>query len=214
MTKVSPSKHVAILILAVLVAFGLGWFASNRTRLSNAPDTITVIGANGAVQNALSQMRITDVIGVGELDAEATQYRQFGQLYYFVAPDLTTELHVRLSGVPGTITNTQENGPTKAIPRTLDIKLAVLTFGGDDYDYRTLGQIKLSPNEDDILRGEYSTVLEPVEDYKGDLVPALQDVERIVFDSTAGDNIFADENDDLPIKVRSRPAPFFWSVIE
>lgn len=211
----SPSwQRITVTCLLGVLCFGAGWFARNRNLVSQAPDVITVVGANGAVQNSLSNMQILDIVGVGELDNENTQYRQFGQLYYFVQEDLSTEIHIRLSGIPETITNRQENGPTKAIPRTLEVQLAILTIGGDDYTYQTVGQIKLSPDENNILRGEYSTVLEPVADYRGELVPALQDVQRIVFNSLAEDNIFRDANDDLPIRVRERPAPFFWTVVE
>ena len=209
-------KRYLIFFVFGSLLFTAGWFARARTLLSQSPDTVTVVGANGAVQNALSQMQIVDIIGVTELDGANTQYRQFGQLYYFEQPDNSTEIHIRLSGVPETITNKDEQGPTRGIPRTLDIRLALLTFGGEDYDYETIGQIKLSPDEENILRGEYSTILPPVTDYNGAAVPVLREVQRIVFNSENEEyqNIFSDANDDLPIKVRQRPAPFFWAVVD
>ena len=212
----SPWKRYLLYFLVGSLLFAGGWFARNRTLLSQSPDTVTVVGANGAMQNALSNMQIIDIIGVAELDGANTQYRQFGQLYYFEQPDNSTEVHIRIGGVPETITNKDEKGPTRGIPRNLDIQLALLTFGGEDYDYETIGQIKLSPDEDNILRGEYSTVLPPATGYDGNPIPVLREVQRVVFNSENEEyqNIFSDANDDLPIKVRQRPAPFFWAVVE
>jgi hypothetical protein len=207
-------KRLVIYFLIGGVGFSLGYLAKNQRVVSGSEDKITVIGPNQAIQNSLSKMNIEQVVGVTKVGVE-NGFGEYGQLYYFVNDDKSTEIHIRLNQIPDKVSSNDESGPSKNIPRVLDIKLARRVFDDSNFDYQNIGKIKLDPEDNKLLSGKYSTVLPAITDRDGKLVPALSDVERVVFDtdSAGAKNIFQDKNADLPATVRNEPSPFFWVVV-
>lgn len=200
-------------ILIAAAIFAMGYLFKHRMVINEEPDDIVVIGPNKAVQNSLSQMNIRDVVGVTNISDGGLQ--TYGQLYYNIKDDQSTEVHIRLKDIPKNIQSLTGEGASKTIPVQLDIFMARRSFDGLDFEYENVGVLSLSLGENDLLSGNFSTILPPSQNLSGKPVPAVIDVERIVFDteSEGAKNIFYDENADLPAKVRSRPSPFFWITL-
>jgi len=197
-------KTVTSIVLSTLLlvaAFFAGFFYGNRERVNSQPPTVEVTAANLARRNSLSDIRVLDIWG-----AVSTQKKAgFGQLYYKTS--LTqTEILVRLQNVPLTILG---NNQKISLPNSLSIKIARRTNDGLNYSYETIGQIMLDEPVNGLRAGEFSTIL----DYS--INDLDKRVERIMFYSadTTINNIFLDDDPNLPVQVRREPAPFFWVVL-
>ncbi len=213
MNRKTVLKTLGIILISASI-FALGYLFKHRMVINSEEDTIVVVGPNQAIQNSLSQMNIRDIVGVTKI-GDGGGLSTYGQLYYNVTEDQRTEIHVRLKDIPNNITTSGEGGTSKSIPIKQDIFMARRNFDGLDFDYEKMGTLTLSPGENDLLSGNFSTILPPAQNLSGKPVPAVADVERIVFDTDieAAKNIYFDENADLPAKVRQRPAAFFWIAL-
>jgi hypothetical protein len=81
---------------------------------------------------------------------------------------------------------------------------------GLDYQYTTIGKIVLDDSKSNQRSGKFSTTIQEVLfNERGNSVA------RIELQPTKPEdaNIFTDDSADLPVKVRQRPAPFFWVKI-
>ncbi len=188
-------------VLLLVSSFAAGFFYGNRDRLNNQPPIIDITTTNFARRNSLSDIRVLDIWGA----VSAQKRTGFGQLYYKTAAN-QTEILVRLQNVPLTVSG---NNQKVTLPNSLSIKTARRTSDGLNYVYETIGQIMLDEPVNGLRKGEFSTIL----DYS--INDLNKPVERIMFYSsdTEINNIFLDDDPNLPVQVRREPAPFFWVIL-
>ncbi len=192
---------VLLSALLLVLSFGFGYLYGNRERINNQPPIMEVKTANLARRNSLSDIRVLDIWGA----VSSQKQTGFGQLYYKTSIK-QTEILVRLQNVPLTVLG---NNQKVSLPNSLSIKTARRTSDGLNYSYETIGQIMLDEPVNGLRKGEFSTIL----DYS--ITDLDRRVERIMFYSadTMINNIFLDDDPNLPAQVRREPSPFFWVVL-
>ncbi len=187
--------------IVLITTFYIGYLYGNRQRVSREPTQVDIIASNFARRNSFSDIKVLDIWG-----AVATQKRTgFGQLYYKVSSN-QTEILIRMQNLPVTVVgnNSQIN-----LPKSLLIKTAIRTPDGLSYKYELIGEIFLDEPVNGVRGGEFSTIL----DYS--ILGVNTTVERIIFQSPDPNiqNLFIDEDPNLPAQARREPAPFFWVIV-
>jgi hypothetical protein len=199
------SKYLGIFLVLATGAAG-GYFYGTRDRYDNKQDNIDMVGPNLTIQNSLSQLQTKDILGFGENNT----IKIFGQFYYNIRNDKSTEVLFSLTGVP--ISVKQANGKAeKNIPSQLNIDIARKATDGKSYIYENIGKITFDePKPDGNRSGKFSSIVKPVKTDK-ELVPSLTNVQRIVFRpiKPEDNNIFKDLDPDIPPIDRDLPAPYF-----
>ncbi|MBC7471951.1 MAG: hypothetical protein H7196_01640 [candidate division SR1 bacterium] len=199
------TKYLGI-FLSITIALTTGYFYGVRDKYDNKQDNIDIVGPNLAIQNSLSQLQTKDILGFGENNT----IKSFGQFYYNIRSDKTTEVLFSFNNVPLSVI--QANGKMeKSIPNQLNIDLARKTIDGLSYIYENIGKITFDePKADGGRNGKFSTVIKPIKTDK-ELVPSLTSVQRIVFRpiKSEDNNIFKDLDTDIPPVDRDAPAPYF-----
>jgi hypothetical protein len=199
------SKYLGIFLL-ISIGGAIGYFYGIREKYDYKPDNIDTIGPNLAIQNSLSQLQTKDILGFGE----GNTIKSFGQFYYNIRSDKSTEVLFSLNGIP--LSLKQATGKAeKNIPNQLNIDLARKALDGLSYTYENIGRINLDePKPDGNRSGRFSTVIKPIKTDK-DFIPSLTSVQRIVFRPIKSEdsNIFKDLDTDIPPLDREAPAPYF-----
>jgi hypothetical protein len=199
------TKYLGIFLL-IATGLAVGYFYGVRDKYDYKPDNIDTTGPNLAIQNSLSQLQTKDILGFGENNT----IKSFGQFYYNIRSDKSTEMLFSFSGIP--ISVKQTNGKAeKNIPNQLNIELARTSIDGLSYIYENIGRITFDePKSDGNRSGKFSTIIKPVKTDK-DFTPSLSSVKRIVFRPIIqeDENIFKDLDTDIPAKDRDLPAPYF-----
>jgi hypothetical protein len=192
-----------VLLALVLLAgtFYLGFLYGHRQYFNQQPDDVEVIASNQAQRNSLSDIQVKDIWGA----VKNKKSSGFGELYFKSSKD-KTELLVRLRNVPLKVTG---NNTDLQLPATLKIETAALTDDGLNYIYEQIGTINLDEPQDGKRDGEFSTIL----DYS--IFEVDRKIDRIIFraENEEIQNVFLDEDPNLPAQVRREPAPFFWVVL-
>ncbi len=187
--------------IVLITTFYVGYLYGNRQRVNNEPAQVDVVASNLARRNSLSDIKVLDIWG-----AVTTQKRTgFGQLYYKVSSN-QTEILVRMQNLPVVV---EGNNSKINLPNSLLIKTAIRTPDGLNYKYDLIGEIFLDEPTNGVRGGEFSTIL----DYS--ILGINTSVERIVFHSPDPNiqNLFLDEDPNLPTQARKEPAPFFWVIV-
>jgi hypothetical protein len=189
-----------LMIATICVVFFLGFLYGNREKINSSSDQIRVVGPNNSIQNSLSQIETRPVLG----SVDSQNLGEFGQLYFKINDQKNTEILIRLSNVPATVKQTK-NKKEKPIPNILTVATAQRSLDGLDYQYTEVGKIIFDEPKNGLRTAEFSS----------NLSHDLRNVERIVLLPTRPEdqNVFVDQNADLPPKVRDKPAPFFWVII-
>jgi hypothetical protein len=195
---------VSVLGIIGLV-FYLGYLFGTRENFNSKTDSVEITSPNGAQKNFLSE--IEQRIVVGPLDSKTIN--TFGELLFIQSQSNQTQILLRLQNVPNTVKQT-DSKKEKAIPKELNVVVARLMSDGLDYQYTTIGKIVLDDSKSNQRSGKFSTTIQEVLfNERGNSVA------RIELQPTKPEdaNIFTDDSADLPVKVRQRPAPFFWVKI-
>lgn len=191
-----------LLVLVVLTGtFYLGYLYGQRQSYNQQDSQIRVVAGNQARRNSLSDIQVIDIWGA----VTKTKSTGFGQLYLKVSQN-QTELLLRLQNVPLKIVG---SSGSLELPSALSIETAALTSDGLDYNYTQIGRISLDEPINGLRTGEFSTIL----DYS--IFDPKLAIQRIVLraeDQTI-QNLFLDEDPNLPAQVRREPAPLFWAVL-
>jgi hypothetical protein len=192
---------IALGILAAIgIVFYLGFLYGNREKVDASEDKTTVVGPNLSVQNSLTQIETRNIYGA----VETQNIQVLGQLYYKLEDDNRTEILIKLENIPAKIRQSSSK-KEKPIPTELEIFTAKRSFDGQDYDYTKVGKIIFDEPRGNVRAGRFSTIV----------LENLANIERIMLFPVKPeeDSIFTDTSADLPLKVRQRPAPYFWIVI-
>jgi hypothetical protein len=199
------SKYLGIFLL-ISIGVAIGYFYGIREKYDYKSDNIDTIGPNLSIQNSLSQLQTKDILGFGE----GNTIKSFGQFYYNIRSDKSTEVLFSLNGIP--LSLKQATGRAERnIPNQLNIDLARKALDGLSYTYENIGRINLDePKPDGNRSGRFSTVIKPIKTDK-DYIPSLTSVQRIVFRPIKSEdsNIFKDLDTDIPPLDREAPAPYF-----
>ncbi len=191
-----------LLSFAVLAGiFYLGFLYGYREYYNSQPDEVSVVASNQSRHNSLSDIQVKDIWGAVS-DKKSSGFGQF----YFKTAEEKTEILVRLQNVPLKISG-QNN--SLEMPASLTIETAALTSDGLAYEYEQIGTIHLDEPQNGKRSGEFSTIL----NYS--IFGPAKNIDRIVFRSENGavENLFLDEDPNLPAGARREPAPFFWVVL-
>lgn len=198
------SKYIGGLMLIIL-GFSLGYFYGNRDRYDKKPDTISLIGPNLSIQNSLSQLQTKAILGI----TENNEIKTYGQFYYKILPDKSTEVMFIMSDIPSSLRQANLKAE-KSIPNELNIDLARRT-DDNDYQYTNIGKITFDEPKNGIRSGKFPTIIKPIT-VGNDLNSAISNVKQVVFRplKPEDDNIFKSTSSDVPLKARDKPLPYFW----
>lgn len=192
---------VCVLGIAVLI-FYLGFLFGNREQFVSKPNTIEITAPNGAQKNFLSE--IEQRLVVGPVDSKTVS--TFGELLFIQNQENETQILLRLQNVPDVVKQT-DGKKEKTIPKELNVAIARITTDGLDYQYSVIGKLVLDDSKTKQRSGKFSTTIkESLFSEKGNSVARLE----LQPTKPEDVNIFTDDSADLPVKVRQRPAPFFW----
>jgi hypothetical protein len=194
-----------IIVVMCLVATG-GFYFGVRERANSQPDKIIVRANNGAVQNDLTRIEKREVKGILETD----KVGNYGQLFFINSDNNNTQMRIDLVDVP-LMVKQLKSGKQKLIPKELRVSLARTTKDGTDFDYEEIGTLIFDElNHNNLQTAQFSTVLEKsLYSQTGGLV------QRVVLQATKpeDENFFSEDNPNLPINVRPKPAPYFFIEI-
>lgn len=189
-----------VITLIICLVFFMGFLYGNREKIDKTDDLIKVIGPNNSIQNSLTQIETRSI--VGSLDSQ--QLGEFGQLYFKIIDSENTEILIRLANVPTNVKQLKSK-KEKVIPNELNVATAKRSVDGLDYEYTEIGKVIFDEPKNNLRTAKFST----------NLGNDLRDVERVVLMPVKpeDENVFVDQNADLPPKVRDKPAPFFWVIV-
>lgn len=214
--------YLFLFLSLVALVFYAGFLFGNREKINSQEDTLSIQNPNGQNLNNISRIQQRPV--EGSIDAQSVQ--TFGQMFFLVNKRGQTEIVINLERVPDKIVKPDTKREV-VIPSQLEVEIARKVRdadGQDTYIYQNLSQdkdfkAKITFNEavNGLRTATFSGYInEPV----GQNLNGGGVIERVVLRSTDPDvqNIFVDQNPDLPIKIRGnselkipgQPAPFFW----
>jgi hypothetical protein len=199
------AKYVGFALL-VVISFSLGYFYGTRDKYDKKPDNLDLIGPNLSIQNSLSQLQTKDILGF----TQNNEVKTYGQFYYKVLNDKSTEVMFSLSDIPNSLKQANLKGE-KSIPNELNIDLARISLDGLDYNFENIGKITFDEPKNGLRSGRFPTIVKPFQIGKDSIV-GISNVKQIIFRPIKPEdaNIFKINNSDIPIKQRDQPAGYFW----
>jgi len=187
-----------------MVVFYFGFLFGIRENINSEKDEITLIGPNGANQNFITQIQKKDVSGLLNSEKIAT----YGEML-FIVEEKKTQILISLKDIPNSVKQTKSsNKLEKAIPSKLNVALARRTVDGLDYEYEIVGELSFDAPKNNSRSGQFSKILE--QSFSDTSVKSIQRIELQPIDKNKDFNLFSEDNPNLPIEVRKKPAPFFW----
>lgn len=199
------SKYLGIFLL-VVIGFFFGYFYGTRDKYDKKEDNISITGPNLSIQNSLSQLQTKEILGF----TQNNEVRAYGQFYYKILNDKSTEVLFSLSEVPNSLKQANLKGE-KSIPGELSIDLARKTIDQLSYEYENIGRITFDEPKNGLRSAKFPTIIKPIK-LDTDSISGISNVSQIVFRplKPEDENIFKLTNSDIPVNERNRPAPYFW----
>lgn len=214
--------YLFLFLSLVALVFYAGFLFGNREKINSQEDTLSIQNPNGQNLNNISRIQQRPV--EGSIDAQSVQ--TFGQMFFLVNKRRQTEIVINLERVPDKIVKPDTKREV-VIPSQLEVEIARKVRdadGQDTYIYQNLSQdkdfkAKITFNE--AVNGlRTATFSGYINESVGQNLNGGGVIERVVLRSADPDvqNIFVDQNPDLPIKIRGnselkipgQPSPFFW----
>ncbi len=196
---------ITLFFVVILSTLG-GYFYGTRERVNIQPDKIVIKAPNGAVQNDLTKIEKRDIKGILETD----KIQVYGQLFFKISDANQTQIRLDLANVP-LVVKQLKSGKQKSIPNELQVALAKVSRDGTDYEYEPIGTLIFDEiNKNSTRTAQFSTVIDrPL------FITGTDLIQRIVVQATKPEesNFFSEDSPNLPIKARSRPAPYFFIEI-
>jgi hypothetical protein len=209
-----------------MAVFYLGFLYGNREREAQQNPNTFITYNNKNTINSISDIEERNVYGFANV-GNIVEKKVYGKLYFIVSNN-TTEIAIKLENVP--LELNQPQGKEKVrIPDSLKVQYALQVVNGSD-SLATFEYINLrSDNEVSLLNfgeitngtrsGKFSGIINrKIEESNNNTIKRI--VLRSVDDSVQ--NIFIDQDSDLPAKIRGNseinpplsgePSPFFWAI--
>jgi hypothetical protein len=198
MNKILNSLSKVLLgVILVVIAFGVGWFFSERENFNKQNNKIKITTQNGYIENSLSQINFKEIYGL--LDGTNKIY---GNSLIREIEGNQTEILFKLDEIP-MVVKVGEN--LQALPTSYNIKLMKTCCNGLDYE-----EVKSLPITTNLVEKNGKLSLKFSTTVNLNLV--TEGVDRIIFSSEKENSfrIIKDDVKDWPSQFQAKPAPYFW----
>lgn len=227
---------IFILISVLGLVYVLGYLYGIREKTNQIVSSVEVVSPNLDQKNSISEIQQREIVGIdpGSFNAQTNSYniKSYGRLYFIINDKGQTEISIQMENVPSQFVIS----PTKSvtIPEKLGIDIAMREIDPidnlDTYVYKNispnpeknLATLSFDQPKDGVKSAKFSGFIDrPILDENNNRT----NIERIALRSTDPliQNIFEDQDKDLPVKVRGNSqtnppikaqlAPFFWAQI-